>query len=216
MDGEGRIGPLSYDVSAADAGIDPDRPIILGGVTAVGLLLLSLVGGWFALGWITNSQVVTRGFPLAIVVVPLLVTGWLGRRLRARPRRNSLLVVLGAALLCAVLANRSLGTIKPALPQVRESIASVHLPAGFRLVAEETRGDRMCHHGCPTVVRRYAAPETDPDPVSTMVLAMFAQGWEPTSDVEPSQATTAQRGDINAQLGEKSPHVVEITVQRDA
>lgn len=216
MDGEGRIGPLSYDVEAVDGGVDPDRPIILGGVVSAGLLVVSLVLGWFSYGWIADAHVMTRGFPLALVVIALGVTAWASRGLRPRPRRHAFLVVTGVALLCALLANRGLGTIKPALPQVRRSIDSIAVPAGFRLLDERTHGDRMCHRGCPTVIRRYAAPVTDPDPVSTFVVAMEAEGWRPPPDIDPTQATIASRGGMTAQLGEKEPHVVEITVQRDS
>jgi hypothetical protein len=216
MDDEGRVGPLSYSVEAADTGIDPDRPIIVGGITTAALLVVSLVLGWFTYGWVADARLITRGYPLLIVVVALGLTAWTSRGLRRRPRRQAFLVVTGIALLAALLVNRSLGTIKPALPQVRQSIDSAPLPPGFRLLDERTHGDRFCHRGCPTVVRRYAAPVTDPDPVSTFVLALFADGWQPPADVTPSQATIATRDGITVQLGEKQPHVVEVTAQRNS
>jgi hypothetical protein len=65
------------------------------------------------------------------------------------------------------------------------------------------------------VLRHYVAPASYADPVSTLVLAMFDQGWHSTSDVDPAAATVAARGDLTAQLAEKSPHVVEVTVSRN-
>jgi hypothetical protein len=216
MDGEGRVGPLSYDVSAVDTTSDPDRPVILGLLISVAGLILALVGGWFALGAIENAKIVTQGFPLAILVVALGSAAWTSRRLRRRPRRNALLFVLGISALAAFLANRGLATIKPAMPQVRHAIDSVPVPAGFRQVDEEQHGDRFCHRGCPTVIRHYSAPVSDPDPVSTFVQAMEREGWQPPDGIDPTQATIARRGDITIQLGEKEPHVVEVVAQRDS
>jgi hypothetical protein len=216
MDGEARVGPLSYDVHPADGGVDPDRPIILGGLVAVGLLLLSLILGWFTFGWVADARLITRGYPLLIVAGAVGTAAWTARGLIPRPRRQALLAVTAISLLAALLVNRGLGTVKAALPQVRQSIDSIALPAGFRLLDERTHGDRFCRQGCPTVVRRYAAPAADPDPVSTFVLALVAEGWRTPDGVEPSQATIASRHGITIQLGEKEPHVVEVTVQRDS
>lgn len=216
MDGEARIGPLSYAVDPADGGVDPDRPIILGGLVAVGLLFASLVLGWFTFGWVADARLITRGYPLLIVAGSVGTAAVAARGLMRRPRRQALLAVTGISLLAAVLVNRSLGTVKAAMPQVRRTIDSVTLPAGFRLLDENTHGDRLCHQGCPTIVRRYAAPVADPDPVSTFVLTLVGEGWRTPVGVEPSQATIAYGHGITIQLGEKEPHVVEITVQRNS
>jgi hypothetical protein len=216
METEGRVGPLSYEVHAPEGETSAERPIVLGGLTAVGMLLVSLVAGWFLLGWIADARVVTRGLPLLLIVLSMAVAAYAGRRHVGHARRNSLPVVLGIALVAALFANRSLASIKPAVPQVQRSMDVLELPAGFRVLTESTHGDRFCHHGCPRVERRYAAPEADPDPVSTFVQAMFAQGWRPPSGVTPSQATIAFRGDLTAQLAEKAPHTVDVSVQRNS
>jgi hypothetical protein len=214
MDVDRPIGPLSYEVDAPDGEASAERPIIAGGLVAGLGLVVSLVAGWFALGFVDNPGLVVRGFPLLIVVLAVGVAFVRSRGLLRRARRIALAVVTTIALASALLTNRGLGSIKEALPQVRYAIDSVDLPPGFTLVSEATHGDRFCRHGCPTVERRYAAPPTDPDPVSTFILAMFAQGWEPTSDVEPRLATIAARGNVTAQLQETEPHIVDITVQR--
>jgi hypothetical protein len=217
MDGDTRLGPLSYDVHPPEGETSAERPIVIGGVLAVALLVLSLVGGWFTLGWVGDQHVVTRGFPIVIVIASVGVTAWTSRRVLRRARRNAVLVVLAISLLAAVLANRSLGTIKPALPQVRRSLDQLQVPPGFNVVDESTHGDRFCHHGCPGVNRYYSAPNADQNPVSTFILAMFDQGWSPVSDiVEPKDATVAVKGDLTAELVERQPHVVEVSVQRNS
>jgi len=217
MDGDTRLGPLSYEVHAPEGETSGERPIVVGIVVTVALLVVSLVGGWFALGFIGNQHVVSRGFPLAIMVAAVGATAWTGRRVLPRARRNAVLVVLAASLLAAVLANRSLGTIKPALPQVRRALDQLHVPAGFTKVDESTHGDRFCHHGCPGVDRYYRAPDADQNPVSTFILAMFDQGWSPISDiVAPKDATVAVKGSLTAELVEREGHVVQVSVQRDS
>jgi hypothetical protein len=217
MDGDTRLGPLSYEVHAPEGETSAERPIVVGIVVTVALLVLSLVGGWFTLGFVGNEHVVSRGFPFTIVVAAVGATAWTSRRVLRRARRNALFVVLAASLLAAVLANRSLGTIKPALPQVRRSLDQLHVPAGFTVVDESTHGDRFCHHGCPAVNRFYRAPAGDQNPVSTLILAMFDQGWSPISDiVEPKDATVAVKGGLTAELVQREGNVVEVSVQRDS
>lgn len=211
-----RIGPLSYDVVPPDRDPSAQRGIILGLLTAVGTWLVSMVAGWFALGFVSDARVVSRGFPLTIVVLALAVALAATRRTMPRARRNGLLVVLLSSLVAAFFSASTLTNIKPTLPQVRAALDRVDLPDGFRVVSERTSGDRLCRQGCPTVRRVYATPQDDPDPVRTIVLAMFAQGWEPTSDVPREQATTAQRETIFVHLGEKEPHTVELTATRQS
>ncbi|HVF05840.1 MAG TPA: hypothetical protein VNA20_13440 [Frankiaceae bacterium] len=211
-----RVGPLSYDVVPPDRDPSAQRGIILGLLTAVAGWLVATVAGWFVLGFVSDARIVNRGFPLAIVVLALAVAFSATRRTMRRARRNGLLVVLGSALVAAFFATSTLANIKPTLPQVRAELDRVALPEGFRVVSETTSGDRLCRQGCPTVKRVYATPANDPDPVRTMVLAMFAQGWEPTSDVPPEQATTAQRETIFVHLGEKELRTVELTATRQS
>jgi hypothetical protein len=214
MDGDARPGPLSYDVRTDTGEASAQRPILAGGLVAVAMLFLSLVTGWFALGFVPDPVAIR--FVLAALTLGLAFGAcyWAGRGHLAIARRRALFVVAGVALVTTVLTYNLVGSMKPALPQVKHSIDSVDLPDGFRMLTEETRGDRFCRRGCPTVERTYAAPAGDPDPVRTFILAMFDQGWEPANDVEPELATLAVRGTVRAQLQEIQPHVVEITVQR--
>jgi hypothetical protein len=209
-------GPLTYSLEPASGEASAERPILWGSLGVLGMLVLGLVGGWFAFGFVANPRVIVVGIPLLLIGVALALAAWAGRAHQPRALRRGLLVVLVIASLTAYLVNHALATVKPALPQVRYSLDALHLPAGFTQLDESTHGDRFCHRGCPTVLRHYAAPDTYPDPVSTLVLAMFDQGWHPISDVDPAAATIAARGGLTAQLAEKSPHVVEVTVSRDS
>jgi hypothetical protein len=209
-------GPLSYSLEPASGEASAERPIVFGGLGVLAMLVLGLVGGWFALGFVADPRLVVVGVPLLMVAVALALALYGGRRHQRRALQRGLLVVLVIASLTAFLVNHALATIKPALPQVRHSLDVLDLPAGFTMLDQSTHGDRFCHHGCPTVLRHYAAPASVADPVSTLVLAMFDQGWHPISDVDPAAATIAARGDLTAQLAEKSPHVVEITVSRNS
>jgi hypothetical protein len=214
MDGDLRPSALSYEVNIPEGENSAERPIIVGGSIAAALLFLSLGLGWLVLGYIRDSAIVTRGFPLLTLAVPLAVVLWMTRTYWRRARQTALVVVTGLALLAAILSSKGLNNVKAALPQVQESIDSVKLPPGFRLVSESTSGDRFCHKGCPTVHRRYTAPADDPDPVSTFIQAMFAQGWDHDPDIDPKLATFAEKRGIQAQLQEPEPHVVDITLQR--
>lgn len=211
-----RLGPLSYDVTVPDRDPSAQRGIIRGLLTVIAGWLVGQILGWFTLGWVTDRRIVSRGFPLAILLLTLLA-GLSGLR-RSTPRavRNGLLTVGAIGTVGALLAMMTLSNIKPTMKQVRHELDRVAFPAGYRVVAEETKGDRLCRQGCPTIERVYAAPESDPDPVRTMVLALFAQGWERTSDVEPENATTARRGSIFVHLGETAPHTVELTATRQS
>lgn len=210
-----RIGPLSYDVTPPDRDPSAQRGILRGLLTVIAGWVVGQVVGWFTLGWVTDGRIVSRGFPFAILVLTLLA-GLSGlRRSTPRARRNGLLTVGAIGTAGALLAMMTLSNIKPTTKQVRHELDRVELPAGFRVVAEESKGDRLCRQGCPTIERVYAAPVADPDPVRTIVLAMFEQGWERTSDVDPAMATTARRGSIFVHLGETAPHTVELTATRE-
>jgi hypothetical protein len=208
-------GPLSYSLEPASGEASAEKPIVWGGLGVLGMLLLGLIGGWFALGVVANPRLVVLGVPLLMVAVALALALYGGRSHQRRALHRGVVVVAVIAVVAAYLANHVLATIKPALPQVRHSLDSLSLPAGFSMLDESSHGDRFCHHGCPTVLRHYAAPDSDTDPVRTLVLAMFHQGWHSTSDIAPEAATVAARGDLTAQLAEKSAHVVEITVSRN-
>ena len=213
MDGE-RVGPLSYDVHPPEGETSAQRAIVIGAVAVVGLVTLSLVGGWFLLGMVESAAIVDNGGPLLILVVPVVLAVLASRESTRRTRRNAVVVVVTLSLFSAFFTNKMLGNVKPALPQIRRVLDSIDLPPGFRLVEEEEYGDRLCRRGCPTIERRYVAPATDPDPVSTLILAMFDQGWDQVADVDPRQATGAQKDGLTAQLGENDPHVVEMRVTR--
>lgn len=210
------MGALSYDLTVPDRDPSAQRGIVYGLLTTAAAWLLAVVGGWFALGFVKNPGVVHKGFPLAVVLLAVGMTAWGARRTLSRPRRNALLIILAVSSVTALLAHNTLAHVKPTLPQVRHQLDSIDLPPGFRLLSEESHGDRFCRRGCPTVERVYAAPETDPDPVRTLILAMFDQGWGRTSDIEPENATTASRGTIFAHLGETKSHVVELTATRQS
>lgn len=215
MDGE-RVGPLSYSVTAPEGEASAQRAILLGAGAIAGLVFLSLVGGWFVLGVSRSAGVVVNGGTFAILLAPVGVALLSSRDSLKRTRRNALAVVAVLAVLAAFFTHNVLVNIKPALPQVEAAVDEIKLPPGFRLISSETYGDRLCRRGCPTVERRYAAPESDKDPVSTMILSMFSQGWERTSDVEPRFATTAAKDGLSAQLGENDPHIVDLRVTRGA
>ncbi|HEU0132470.1 MAG TPA: hypothetical protein VFQ85_15910 [Mycobacteriales bacterium] len=214
MTGDRLGGPLTYSVEPPSGEASAERPIVIGGVAVAAMLALGLVGGWFALGYVAASRLIVDGVPVAIVAIGLGLAAWFARTHLRRARRTALLVVGIVAVVAAILANHVLGTIKPALPQVRHAVDQIDLPGGFHKTDETSHGDRFCRQGCPTLVRHYAAPETDPDPVRTLILAMFSQGWEQVTDVPRELATVARRGDIVVQLAEKQPHVVEVTASR--
>ena len=213
MDGE-RLGPLSYDVTAPEGEASAQRAILLGAAVIVGLMVVSLVGGWFALGFVEAAALITNGAPLAILVAPVVVALVASKESIRRTRKTALIVVTALALLAALFTGRLLGNVKAAMPQVRTVVDSIDLPPGFTLIDSEEFGDRLCRRGCPTIERRYQAPVDDPDPVSTLILAMFDQGWELTSDVDPRFATVAAKDGLFAQLAENDPHVVELRVSR--
>jgi hypothetical protein len=210
-----RLGPLSYDLTAPKGDADASKAVVVAILAIAAILAVGLVGGWFVLGAVAESALVVDGVPLLLVVVPLLVAYRLSRYALRRTRMRALGAVLLIALFASFLSYRALSSIKPALPQVRYSIDSMHLPAGYELVDEQVHGDRFCRHGCPRIDRQYRAPVDDQDPVRTFILAMFAQGWQRTSDVEPENATTAARDGLTAQLAADG-HVLRITVQRDS
>ena len=211
-----RTGPLSYDVTAPAGEASAEKPIVVGGLATVAMMVLGMVGGWFLLGWVADAAVVVAGIPVAMVVIAMALVLWAARHSLRRARRVAVGVVLATSLVAAFLTNQALANVEPALPQVRHTLASLDLPDGFSLVGETTRGDRFCRNGCPTVVRRYSTPARDPDPVRTLILAMFAQGWERTSDVAPELATTAHRDRVTAHLQDRGPRVVEVTAVRDS
>lgn len=211
-----RAGALSYDLTVPDRDPSAQRGIIIGLLTLVAAWVVAVVGGWVALGFLANPRIVHWGFPIAVVAACVGATAWGARRTLSRARRNALLVILGVSTAMALLAYNTLVNVKPTLPQVRHRLDSLELPPGFRVISEESRGDRFCRRGCPTVERVYLAPSDDLDPVRTIVLAMFDQGWKRTSDVEPENATTAISGTIFVHLGETSPHTVELTAVRQS
>jgi hypothetical protein len=213
MDGE-RVGPLSYSVDAPEGENSAQRAIVGGVSVLVAAMVLTLVGGWFLLGVVPTGKLIVNGFPILMVVLGVAAALVLSRGALRQAKRTALIVVVVLGLIMAVLSNHVLAGIKPAIPQVRHAIDLIDMPKGFHLVSEDTTGDRFCRRGCPTVNRRYAAPADDPDPVRTLILAMFDQGWQRTSDVAPEQATVAAKGLLTAQLQEIEPHVVEITVSR--
>lgn len=213
MEGE-RVAPLSYSVVPPEGEPSAQKPIIVGGLVVAGLVIVSVVAGWFVLGFVESTGPVVNGAPLLILAGGVGVAYHLSRATLRRARRTALAVVTGLAMLAALFTNKTLAGIKPALPQVRAAVDSIDLPPGFTLIDEETYGDRLCRKGCPSVERRYAAPVDDPDPVSTLILAMFDQGWERVADVEPRFATGARLGTLTAQLAENEPHVVWMRVTR--
>jgi hypothetical protein len=199
MDGD-RLGPLSYDLTAPTGDAGTERAIVVALLTAAGILAVGLVGGWLVLGVVAKAVYVVDGVPLAILVVPLGLAWLLSRHALHRTRLRALVIVTVIGLFASMLSYRVLHSIKPALPQVQYAIDSIHLPPGYRFVSETTKGDRFCRHGCPGVERHYDAPVGDADPVRTVILAMFAQGWHQTSDVAPELADAAAKGGITAQL----------------
>ena len=213
MDGE-RVGPLSYSVEAPEGENSAQRAILAGGLAIVLLMLVSFVGGWFVLGVMESAAFVDVGGPLLILVggigAAVLASGDTTRQ----ARKTGLVAVTTMALLSALFTNKVLVNYKPALPQIRATLDDLRLPAGFTLVRDEAFGDRLCRRGCPTVERTYEAPANDPDPVSTLILAMFGQGWERTADVEPRFATTAAKDGLSAHLIENPRHVVLLRVSR--
>jgi hypothetical protein len=210
-----RIGPLSYDLTAPEGDADAAKAIVVAVLAMAVILAVGLVGGWFVLGVVARASYVVVGVPVLLVVAPLLLAYRLLRHALRGTRTKSLAAVLAVSLFASFISYRALSSIKPALPQVRYSLDSLHVPAGYHLVAEQTRGDRFCRHGCPRIDRTYQAPVDDPDPVRTFILAMFAQGWQRTSDVPPEQATLAAKDGLTAQLAADG-HVLRITVQRDS
>ena len=214
MDGE-RVGPLSYSVDAPEGESSAQRAIVGAALVLVVGMVVAMVGGWFALGVVPSGKAVVDGLPLAMVVAGLGTALWLSRGALRQARRTALLTIGVLALIMAFLTQHVLAGIKPAIPQVRHAIDSIDFPPGFKLVSEETSGDRFCRRGCPTVDRFYESPPNDPDPVRTLILAMFDQGWHKTSDVAAEDATVAAKGVLTAQLQEDAQtHVVEITVSR--
>lgn len=213
MDGE-RVGPLSYSVDAPEGETSAQRAILVGGFVITLLMFVSFVGGWFVLGVMESAAFVYVGGPLLILVAGIAAAWLVSRESVRQARKTALIVVTSMALLSAFFTNKVLANIKPALPQVRQTLNELKLPPGFVLVRDESFGDRLCRRGCPSIERTYEAPVNDPDPVSTLVLTMFAQGWERTSDVEPRFATQAQKDGLRAQLAENIPHIVELRVTR--
>jgi hypothetical protein len=213
MDGE-RVGPLSYDVTAPEGETSAQRAIVLGALTIVALMVVSLVGGWFALGQIQSAPAIVNGAPLLILGAALAVALAQSRESTRRTRRTALVTVLALGLLSAFFTNKMLAGVKPALPQIRQALDDIRLPQGFRLVDEETFGDRLCRRGCPRVERVYAAPPGDPDPVATLILAMFDQGWKQNNDIDPKLATVALKGGLTAHLSPLENNAVEMTVTR--
>lgn len=211
-----RVGALSYDLTVPDRDPSAQRGIVYGLLTVPAAWILCVVGGWFALGFLKDPRIVSRGFPIMVVALSVGATAWGARRSLSRPRRNAVLIILAVSTVTSLLAYNTLAHVKPTLPQVRHRLDSLDLPPGFRVVSEESKGDRFCRRGCPTVERVYLAPADDPDPVRTLILAMFDQGWKQTSDVEPENATTAIYGTIFAHLGDTAPHTVELTATRQS
>ena len=216
MEVERTTGPLSYSLDVPDKDPSAQRGIVVGLLVLVVAWIVAVVGGWFALGSVSDASLVHRYFPLAMVAVTVGATYLGTRRTLHRARRQALVVILGISCAAGLLAFTTLHNVKMTVPQVRRVLDTVDLPPGFRVVGEETRGDRFCRRGCPRVDRTYEAPATDPDPVRTMVLAMYAQGWENPNDVPDESSTTARRGDIFVHLGETSPHVVTVTAARQS
>jgi hypothetical protein len=213
MDGE-RVGPLSYDVTAPEGETSAQKAIVYGALTIAGLMFLSLVGGWFALGWIESAPAIVNGAPLLILGAALAVALLHSRDSTRRTRRTALVTVLGLALLSAFFTNKVLADVKPAMPQIRQTLDDIDLPAGFAMVEEETFGDRMCRRGCPRVERVYTTPPGDPDPVSTLILAMFDQGWRQNTDIDPKLATVALKDGLTAHLSTFDNGTVKLRVTR--
>jgi len=213
MDGE-RLGPLSYDVTPPEGEASAQRPILLSGAVILALTIVSIVGGWIVLGQIASASLVIRGGPLLILAAGIGVAWATSRDGLPRTRRTALVTATAMALFAAFVTSNTLGNVKPAMPQVRHAVDGITLPPGFQLLTDESFGDRLCRRGCPAVERSFAAPENDPDPVATLILAMFDQGWERVADVEPRFATGARKDGLTAQLSENTPHVVELRVTR--
>lgn len=207
-------GPLSYDLTVPDKDPSAQRGVLFGLAALVAGWLVAVIGGWFALGFMAKPFLVVRGFPLTYVAVCVLAAAWGARRSIRKAQRTAIVAVLAMSLGAGFMAYNTLRNVKPTIPQLKYELDR-QTPPGFSVTAEETHGDRLCRQGCPSVQRVYAAPADDPDPVRTFVLRLFANGWEPTSDVDPAMATTARRGSIFVHLGETSPHVVELSATRN-
>jgi hypothetical protein len=206
-------GPLSYDLSVPDKDPSAQRGILF----ALGALVLGwvvvVVGGWFALGFLSTPMLVVRGFPLALVGFVLLASLWGAKRAMPRARQRVALVALVASAGAGFLAYTTLLHVKPTIPQMRYELDRA-TPAGFVLQREETSGDRLCRLGCPTVKRSYLPPAGDEDPVRTFVLALFGRGWDQTTDVAPELATSARRGEVRVHLQQRTDGTVEVTATR--
>ena len=209
-----RPAPLSYDLTAPAGDADASKAVVVGILTVVAILAVGLVGGWVVLGFVPKANVIVDGVPLLLLVVPFALAWRLSRYALKRTRTRALAFVLIAAVFASLVSLRALSSIRPALPQVRYSLDSLHLPPGYTKISETSRGDRFCRHGCPRIDRQYRAPVNDPDPVRTFILAMFDQGWERTSDVDPQNATIAAKDGLTAQLA-ADDHILRVTVQRD-
>lgn len=206
-------GPLSYDLTVPDKDPSAQRGVIWALLALVVAWIVAVVGGWFALGYLSQPQVVHRGFPVALVAAVVGAGLWGTRNGTDRARRNAVLAALGMSLGAAFMAYQTLSHVKPTIPQIRWELNRV-TPPGFTLTAEETHGDRLCRLGCPTIERVYEPPAGDPDPVRTFVLALFADGWEQTTDVPPEMATSARRGSVLIHLSESVDGTVEVTATR--
>lgn len=213
----GRISPLSYDVTAPERDPSSQRGVIVGLLTLIATWIVVVVGGWLALGFVANPRMVNVGLPLLIVLVTVGAAVFASRRCTPHALRHAALVMLAISTGASLLAFQTLVNVKATLPQVKWELDRVPVPDGFRLVAEETSGDRMCRRGCPRVDRVYAVPAGDEDPVRTLILAMFAHGWSRTSDVEEANATTAERDGIFAHLSENVDEgTVRLTATRQS
>jgi uncharacterized membrane protein len=215
MDGE-RLSPLTYSVDAPEGETSAQKAILISALAVAVATLVAIVGGWVALGKIEAAEVVKTGGPVLVLLSGPVVALLVSRGSFRKAKQTALVVVTGFTLLATIFTSTTLGNVKWAMPQVRRVVDGIELPPGFRLLDQEEFGDRMCRRGCPSIERRYAAPPGDPDPVSTLILAMFDQGWQQVADVPPALATGARKGEVTAQLGENEPHVVELRITRDS
>lgn len=212
MDGD----RLTLSWSAEDNLGDPsaEKAILWGGLAVLLTSVVGVVVGWFAMAVVPVQSWAVLTLVVLVLGVAVAVPLSLTRTGSRRRRRNALLAVGAFAVFVLWIAATVLGHVRPTAVQLRRSMDSVRMPAGFELVSETASGDRFCQPRCVQLERLYRAPAPVEQGDQAVVKAMLRQGWTTPNPNIPEEALTQLiKGDAGADIYQTGdPRTVRILV----
>lgn len=205
-------GPLTWSVETPTGDVSAERPIIVGGLVAIGIALVLSAIGYVLLGVFGSRSAVARSTALAITACSLVVPFLMTRTGFRRRRRTALIAVGTAAAFFSLISLLLLGNTHPTFTQLVAAFDGMRLPGGLVQIAESRTGARTCSPDCAAIERRYRAPAPLDHPVRQVVEALLAQGWEaPVPNIPANLQAAAAKEHMYADVSDtESPLEVVI------